>query len=397
MSGTDVINGLEQFNIDDRPPTPRVSGEVDLLKYWPVLEFLTRATELKNEEDILKDNVKIQEPQQDGPMGELLSNFKIPQEMWLREEVSVKDIRIKTNILLEINNMMERDLLSVRIEDMRVDENVLAYYEKVLIAFKFLEINRVGEDENSKENNPREEDEDLESEELTRVSTNQSSNSLRPRSFLNGYMGSMMSHRRSSLKKRDSTSSKSRLPSSATLYEEEEHGPAKSQTATEDDKKKQPLNGLLAKSKLYNRVKKHRELSGSLNSLASSQSNISQNNRNSISTTASNNSARKKSSTIMSPDFSIFRANGTSPGFQSLAALTVNREEVQREKYDYYIQVKRLKLNVQTILSIQDKKSFQQQVKILRFISRYVFRFIAIDVLEMIVKYGQCQACEQFR
>lgn len=397
MSGTDVLNSLEHFNIEERSPMPRVSGETDLLKYWPVLEFLTQVTGLENEEDILKDNVKIQEPQQDGAMGELLSNFKIPQDMWLREEVAVKDIRIKTNILLEINNMVERDLLGVRIEDMRVDENVLAYYEKVLIAFKFLEINRVGEDENGKENNPREYDEDLESDELTRVSTNQSSNSLRPKSFLNGYMGSMMSHRRNSLKKRDSTSSKSRLPSSATLYEEEEHDHLKSQTATEDDKKKQPLNGLLAKSKLYNRVKKHRELSGSLNSLASSQSNVSQNNRNSISTTASNNSARKKSSTIMSPNFNIFKGNGISPGPQSLAALAVNREEVQREKYDYYIQVKRLKLNIQTILAIRDEKSFQQQVKILRFISRYVFRFIAIDVFEMIVKYGQCQACEQFR
>lgn len=308
-----------------------LSIPVETTKYTFICLFLTRVLNIKDESHIrTKELAKRKRPV------EILPGIVVPPDLWLKDEVIPKDIKIKTNVLHEINTMLEKDG--------DADAATLSYYEKILSAYGFLEIAK--RDLVALIDLVPEEDLELVQ---TPTNTKRTSSQLM-------------------LKKRFST-----------LLG---HG-----DDDDDSKRQQALNLLLAKSKIYHKLKKHRELASSLTSTSSS-------NRNSISTTATTNSAslrRRASSNLTTPDYSDRLLQPVRlPSIPTISA--AQRNENQKLKADYYAELRLLLAHVERLLDIIKRTHTPPLVTMFEFIKNYVFKFIIIDVCQMIVDYGHAAA-----
>ncbi|CUM48930.1 uncharacterized protein AC631_03146 [Debaryomyces fabryi] len=374
-----------------------LSIPVDTAKYKKMYLFLSKVLNVSDENVILETEEQGRQYILNKEPIEVLSRVYLPHDTWLKGEVTIKDIKIKSNMLLEINNMIEKELPRTIDEVVQIDDNVLNYYEKLLTAFKVYEIpcNDTESRHNSIDDSLREEEEEedtsiYDSNEISRTQTNVSTASLKTRlSIFNGY-----SSRRNS-----SMSTKKRILSNAGQANDNDvnsmlnsSGPIKN-----EEERKQGLNNILAKSRIYNKLKKHR-LTGSVTSNISSPSSTPYSNRNSIGTTMTNNSynsKRRGSSSLASPEITEGRIlNIPSPKENQPIILTsVQKLENQRDKFEYYSQMKRLKfLTRRVIKHLDHSQESYDLVKILEFVNKCVVKFIFIDISQMIILYGQRKA-----
>lgn len=377
---------LQHSETTDAFQSLSLSIPVDTAKYKKMYLFLSKVLNVSDENVILlteekgrnKSYIMNREPI------EVLSRVYLPHDTWLKGEVTIKDIKIKTNMLLEINNMIEKELPQGPDHIVRIDDEVISYYEKLLTAFKVFEVpdeSQSAVDESPVDSVKEEEEEEeaslYDSNEISRIESNTSTASLRTRlSIFNSYNS-----------KRSSSSSVKRRILSI------QQGPDSVDGPKIDDERKAGLNSLLSKSRIYNRLKKHR-LTGSVNSNISLPSSVNFN-RNSMGTTTANgsySSTRRGSSTFASPEITEGRVlDIPSPSLsQTLILTATQKQENQKDKFEYYSQMKRLKLLTRRVIKHLDHtQGSYDLVKILDFINRYVVKFIFIDICQMIIIYGQ--------
>lgn len=374
-----------------------LSIPVDTAKYKKMYLFLSKVLNVSDENVILQTEEQgIHYIMNREPI-EVLNRVYLPHDTWLKGEVTIKDIKIKSNMLLEINNMIEKELPGTIDQVVQIDDTIINYYEKLLTAFKVYEIpcQEVESRHDSIGDSLKEEDDEdasiYDSNNISRAQTNISTTSLKTRfSIFNGY-----SSRRSS-----SMSTKKRVLSTGGQSVDANDASSivyPNGTVKNEEKRKQGLNNILSKSRIYNKLRKHR-LTGSVTSNISSPSNTPYSNRNSVSTTMTNNSfnsRRRGSSSFASPEITEGRIlTIPSPKENQLPILTATqKQENQRDKFEYYSQMKRLKfLTRRVIKHLDHSQESYELVKILEFVNKYVVKFIFIDISQMIILYGQRKA-----
>ncbi|KGU23298.1 hypothetical protein MGK_05198, partial [Candida albicans P57055] len=169
---------------------------------------------------------------------------------------------------------------------------------------------------------------------------------------------------------------------------------------------------LLTKTKLYGRIKKHRESQASINSTGSQPSINS--NRNSVSTnaTATSSGSRRRSNYTIN---SFGGGNSAAPNTPTLSLLSSSISTIQdehfhqenhtsysiqelklensKEKYEYYIQILRLFKNSEKILKIliNSHNINNKLLKFIEFIKKKLLKFIMIDIMSMILTYCDLQ------
>lgn len=372
-----------------------LSIPVDTAKYKKMYLFLSKVLNVSDENVILESEEQGRQYILNKEPIEVLSRVYLPHDTWLKGEVTIKDIKIKSNMLLEINNMIENELPRTIDDVVQIDDNVLNYYEKLLTAFKVYEIpsQEAESRHNSIGDSLREEEEDddtsiYDSNDISRIQTNVSTASLKTRlSIFNGY-----SSRRSS-----SISAKKRILSNVGPSNDNDVNSISNGSKKNEEERKQGINNILAKSRIYNKLKKHR-LTGPVTSNISSPSSTPYSNRNSVGTTMTNssyNSKRRGSSTFASPEITEGRIlNIPSPmENQPIILTSIQKQENQKDKFEYYSQMKRLKfLTRRVIKHLDHSQESYDLVKILEFVNKFVVKFIFIDISQMIILYGQRKA-----
>ncbi|KAI5970183.1 hypothetical protein CANMA_000794 [Candida margitis] len=196
------------------------------------------------------------------------------------------------------------------------------------------------------------------------------------------------------------------------------------------------VNNLLSKSRLYNRMKKHRESASSVNTNSSHQSYPS--NRSSITTAASggagsSSGGSRRRSSVTTNVKHLFGTNGNNNGgggsgsnsvngdvssfdssrtlmptesyppspFDNLALTKEEKLENNKDKHEYYNAVTQLMRESRRILQIlfnsnnnnNNNKDTSKLAKLIDFITTKVFKFILIDVFTMVLTYCDLKCC----
>ena len=68
-----------------------------------------------------------------------MKNLVFPADIWIRDEIKVKDAKIKTTMLNEVNELIETELKDVN-DQTTFEEITLNYYAKLLVAYKVYDI-----------------------------------------------------------------------------------------------------------------------------------------------------------------------------------------------------------------------------------------------------------------
>lgn len=454
------------------------------------------------------------------------AHLAIPFDLWLRDEICIKDIKVKVTMLKEINGMIDAELKDVA--NQSSFEVTLNYYGKLLTAYNFYEIplrssaykqltgsaNRNGNSNHIINGSFHDQiDEELEfnrdrlstsspdfdfgylEKPFYRSHSNQSNDSSpithhdkrtstssvlskkRFSSFLTGGSGSHHkegqngptsspdvrdgNHRRSQFltpttqpqphfkqfSSSTSTSTSTTTPPSSHYQQQQQqqqqdgsptpkshlYENANGTPPSSHNHNSMSVNNILSKLKLYNRMKRNRELASSVNTSTSHQSYPS--NRSSIATTASgggvvsssggsrrrslvtnvkhlfgggggnnNNSGSGNSST--NGDVSSFDSSRTLMPADSYPQSTENivltkeeKLENSKDKHEYYIQIDQLMKETRRILTIlfnssdSSVKGNAKLGKLVDFVTTKVFKFLLIDVVSMILTYCDLKCC----
>ncbi|CAK7905886.1 hypothetical protein CAAN1_14S02894 [[Candida] anglica] len=441
-----------------------LSIPIDTSRYQYLCVFLDRVLNLRDERAILRDSDK---SVQDTPLAsstvstdtssapEVVPNVVFPSEIWLNDQLGVRDIKIKNSVLQEINSLLEREVANTQSgTPVHIDSNVLSYYEKLLTAYRFLEppvyqdavttspgaggartTMGVAGDYALKEEDDEEPVEPVTplTTSIARTPSNQSStNSLSKTyhslfgasatSLTNGATNTPPSNGTapstngggstfSTANVNQTTSPTTNIPAGSRFTRKKRfstllgHQPTIEQSNSEtppsesnddDPKRQQSLNSLLTKSRIYNKIRKNRDSSASSTSIISNPTSISHSNRNSITTTMTSSSKRRGS--LQAPyDESrssiVFGGNTNTTSRHSsmisISGLTIaQRNEIQKNKYEYYVQLKRLLNHVRKVLHvINDSIESRDIINLVEFIKKYVLKFIVIDINEILLEY----------
>ncbi|CUM66051.1 uncharacterized protein PRCAT00003705001 [Priceomyces carsonii] len=401
------VGSREHVQLDQK--FQRLSLATDNKLYETINLILSRIANVSHYDKIIESEQKADEEDLNKASGILVGNVKIPHDIWIRGDITIKDIKLKTSILIEINNMIQQD-----IEDENRDEadvKTMSYYIKILAAYKLLIMpsklspngQLVGndftlrEEEDEGEEDGEEADSSMEDgQSLERYRTDDYKSFISGGSpTLNGIALSSAlitsKSRTSGIRSpfsRDSYTRKRLL--SILNHNESSKFEQVSPTPNEFDDKKQVFNSLFAKSRIYNKIKRHRELSSSMISNISNQSGYSQ--RDSISTASTNTSrSRNRIGSNVYP---------TESSDLKLSSMQVNailplynyneKQENQKNKYEYYGQLVRLSSLVQLIVQERGKSLMAKQL--LEFIKSNVIKMIVVDIYQMITDYGLTEA-----
>lgn len=490
-----------------------LSIPVDVSKYQYICQFLERVLSLKDEKVILgEDNENVSYPTKFGYV-ELLPNVSFPLDAWVNDQLVVRDIKIKNSVLNEITALMERELGNIKAgNQVKIETNVINYYEKLLVAYKFLEapviLNPSPPTSTVYRNTDfplrEEDDEDPHDHHISRTILNQlSQNSLLKTYhslFGNGSNTSTHSSNHNSMSNsgtgnngpyattitlngngngngninsNNGNSSNNNAGSRLTFSRRKRFLTILGQAGTSDsninemngsgngagagagtgagagagistngsisgspnpnnggfdndnDESKSKHNSLLTKSRLYNKLKKNRELSASQTSLISNPTSLAHSNRNSITTTMTTGSKRRgsiqtpegyndqRSSVIFggsggsgsggNPNGSGSGMNGFSSSrhssIYSITGLTPSqRQDIQKSKYEYYVQLKKLlRLTKQVLKIINDSIETRDLITLVDFIKRYVMKFVVIDMNEILLEYIEFKEVSLYR
>lgn len=387
-------------------------------KYSFICLFLTRLLNLKDPNTILNDNSNL--PHKKKRPVELLPGIAIPQDIWLYHEIIIKNIKIKTSLIHEFNTMLEKYLLPT---GFTLDEASILYYQKLLTAYKFLEMpkrepfydNYNTEDldlsfKEEDEDEMLEDSFDSESKALDRTDSNEtfdashesatidsrpSSTSISPNASFSTTSSSVLASKRVSSLSKDLMSRKRFLSllghkkagAETRAVSEPVLSSQASNAADEEPKRQQALNSLLAKSRIYNKIKKHRELSGSINSGASSHSSFSYSNRNSISTTGTTVSSRRRGSALaneINEKASVKTASSIPFPKLNIHQIYSNR----KLKYEYYLELQTLNKRTNELVSLLTTNLNRSTIELLEFLQHNALKLVVIDFSQMLVDYA---------
>lgn len=382
--------------------------------------FLSRALNVSDKMKILEAG-KRRHKEDPGPrrkVTEILTDIAISQDAWLRDDVLIKDVKAKTPILQDINNMLESEYLRATTsgdDSLYADDGVLTYYEKIIMAYGFLQLPA------SIDTNPiyspqpmalQEEDEEddygdestLGSSPVIRTKSNQSSqNSLH---YTNGSKRSPASN----LRKRF-------LMFLGNINEPQTGDNTQFLQSSPEEPEAPKKHGFLLKTKLYSKIKKTRDLYSSFSSIISSPNSFTAtsnrslylgtnrnsamaSNRNSVSTSTtshSNVSRRRISTTLPTTPIDenrVYLYQQSSP----VVISPVQRQENQRDKYEYYSQVLRTKQLVENLLILSERTpNIGAMIRFLEFIKVYVLRMVIVDMFHLTTSCSISKAWEMSR
>lgn len=406
-------------------------------KYSFICLFLSRVLNIKDFNTILNDNNANVPHKKKRPV-EILPGIAIPQDLWLYHEIIIKNVKIKTSLVHEINDMLVKHLQAST--DSELDQSTLSF-QKLLMAYKFLEMperktfyvdyttsdldlafkeedeedDLEGNDSNSKSLSRTDSNETfdashesltIDSEDPTTSSTSLQSLNSHTTTLSNGHTNSLLSSKRISSLSRDlmskkrflsllgnngkntSNFSETRSVSDSASYVSHASSITSGSIQEEDTKKHQALNGLLAKSRLYNKIKKHRELSGSMNSATSGHSSFSYSNRNSISTVSTNISSKRRASSSLATEFNDKASIKTASSIP-FPKLTSHQIYANRKlKYEYYTELHTLNKLAHEMISLLSDAPSHSTIELLDFLQHYVLKLVVIDLSQMLIDYA---------
>lgn len=315
---------------------------------------------------------------------ELLPNVAFPADIWLRDDVAIKDARVKTTMLLEINSWLEQELTGATAE--MNEEATLSYYEKLLRAYNFYEMPQRASLALMPDTVLREEDEDN-AKATPPPQIQRPVLAPRPTLAPNG------TTKRVLVLLREIINSRKRFLTLLGGHQEPPNGTQHRillvglQQSEVGDEDKQNFNNLLAKSKIYTKLKKNRELGLLILLLATASLYL---NRSSVGTLHSQLLHGLRRRLLLMGGFEDPR------GLMTLI-LPEQKRENRKAKCEYYIQLTKLFAVADTILktlteTTDPKMSNTKLVRFLEFIKKKVFRFIIVDICLLVMDYGQARA-----
>ncbi|KAK6461639.1 hypothetical protein DFJ63DRAFT_314270 [Scheffersomyces coipomensis] len=376
----------------------------------------------------------------------LLPNIQFPNDTWLIEDIVIKDSKIKTTLLQEINSMFEQQLIKTNSQHSHHNSNVnidtqINYYEKLLIAYKVYNVPGKSNDNYVPPMlSLNESDENYEDQESF-PSPNLDDSDVSSRKSGKKRFSMFTSHNNNN----NNNNNKTNENDNATIISSttaDVNSSLSSNTTLKHNSNGEILNSILSKSKIYNKLKKRDSSSSSNNSILSSSTNgngnigapttptlpngpiistpnnsnyTHSNNRNSVSSTmtASTMSSTPRSSTISNrrrisstsdlnearsyPNPPSINTNNNNNGqanspYSNVPLTFQQRIDNKKEKYEYYVHLIRLYTISQRLMKqLQQGTNEIDQLKwtkYLDFIKNKLFKFIIIDVLKLVLDYG---------
>ncbi|KAM9908551.1 hypothetical protein OXX69_005999 [Metschnikowia pulcherrima] len=379
------INGLRHIQ------ALSLSATFENTKYSFMSMFISRVLNLRDENQI--SNPTLDASTKRSPNAEILPQITIPQDLWQASEISIKNVKEKTEALEAANAILAQILEELNERDyFTIDEGSISSLKDRVTEQKFTELalesshfTSLPEDEEpedqgldsiaSLKHSPTEADASSINSGSSRPSSFSGTRSSRVSSISRDFMSgkrklSIFGHHqqksepvphgedRKSVGSQHLTSNLTSLTSSDTNTSQ----PASTQKASQ-------INGLLSKSKFYNKLVKRRDSQASVTGLGSG-SGASSSYRNSTSgTDPQDNTTLARSSYHMSD---------------------AQRAQNQRQKLEYYVQTRKLGDHVrQLAASFGRRDSHDDLVTLLEFVKNFIFRFVVVDICHMLFAKSQ--------
>lgn len=147
-----ILPHSEQDTTMELPPLQKLSLDgalpsSDIKNFTFICSFLSHILNLRDPVQILEkvkdtnfyNSIQYPDGYDEILKIEIMKNIVFPFDTWLRDEVSVKDIKIKIILLNEINTMMELELQTAD-DQTSFEEITLNYYAKLLTAYKMYDM-----------------------------------------------------------------------------------------------------------------------------------------------------------------------------------------------------------------------------------------------------------------
>lgn len=373
----------------------------DYNKYSVIVNFLLTVLNLNS--SVLNGTNDIDEFNF-GSKQELLPNIAFPPDTWLRDSIVIKDCKIKSSILGGIITWLSQEVEN----DQELDEARLSHFETLLIAYNIYEVPNKSSNESIyppptvslNEEDENDEETLADSYKSDKSSDQQSlqASSIYTRTSLPSQLKRMSSFSREiiSSRKRLSTllghdNSDGTLSAALGVSFGAKISPRHSRSQWQVDMaehNKQALISLVSKTKIYSKLSKKRESSSSNNSRNSVQT---QSNRSSVLTNnlvATRSSSSSFGRTLALPSTDSINESRLPGQFQISTA--DQKKENRKLKFDYYAQLyKFLQITDLILKNLQgDRADYNKSIRLLEFIKKKIFKFVVIDVSQMVLDYA---------
>ncbi|KAF8004362.1 hypothetical protein HF325_001810 [Metschnikowia pulcherrima] len=368
------INGLRHIQ------ALLLSATFENTKYSFMSMFISRVLNLKDENQIF--NPTLDALIKRNPNAEILPQITIPQDLWQASEIQKTEALEAANAILaqSLEELNEREYFTI-------DESLISSLKDRVTEQKFTELAL-----ESLHFTSLPEDEELEDQGLDSIASLKhlpteadassiNSGSSRPSSF-SGTRSSrvssisrdlMLGKRKLSIfghhqqksepvphgEDRKSVGLQHLTPNltSLTSLDTNTSQPASTQKASQ-------INGLLLKSKFYNKLVKRRDLQALIPGLGSGSGALSSYRNSTSGTDPQDNTTLARSSYHMSD---------------------AQRAQNQRQKLEYYVQTRKLGDHVrQLAASFGRRDSHDDLVTLLEFVKNFIFRFVVVDICHML-------------
>lgn len=324
----------------------------------------------------------------------------MPSDLWLQPQICIPSISLKISVLKEVNTLLRESLEAIQTGELPpFNEASITLLERQIKTSNLLEFPRLDSEAEMRFDSLNEADEDQTSlEEESPVSEKRHTPILDLRSFsLSSNASSLKSSNRTRMSSfsRDLKTSTRKfsflaLPNSKIGPPDDEsrmHTPPQTPPLTLPisattsglnsslrDSSHSLANGLLAKSRLYSKIKKRRELAALATSSTTSTAVA----------TPTTPSMRRASAPEL-PD----ARRGSSQ-------ISLSRQfDSQKDKHEYYCLLRSLATYTREILKFLNQRNPKSSlVQLMEFIKTIVFKFVIIDVTHMIIDYGHLRVLE---
>lgn len=364
-----------------------LSVPIESTKYSFISMFIGRVLNLANDLDILDPAAVLRVAGK--PPVEILPQIAVPSDLWLRGDVAIRAAKVKTAILKDVNLMLQQYLDALQSESFfLIDDDNIRMFEKRIADYNFLDFTLPQLHPNFEPFSEHEELE-LENGETPKDPLRPESELLFPSkpasapapNRLSAISRDIMGKRKLSFLGHYPQSKPGSQPAGSPMSPTDDDksasspilplAPAFNKFPASSSPKSSPVNGLLFKSKIYNKIKKRRELY----SLAYSSTT-------SLSSANSKSSHRHKSLPYDSPDMNF-------PSKHTPQASHAQRIENQRDKHEYYLQARAFAENINKLVAFIGKSGSRANLmRILEFVKDSVFKFMVVDVCHMTLARG---------
>lgn len=379
----------------------------------------------------------------------LFGNVAFPSDVWLKDRIVIRECKLKVSILSEIVDWFDTNVLNPT-----EDPSSLEYYDKLLTEHNFFKIHSrskvsvfvssekhpcVPEDDNENDSNSEFDgaptitsdstlsttnfDFPKSSQDFAHLAKQHSNTSSNSGNKISSFSSNIISSRKrflAFLTNNDSNSAQNKnnslmSKSSIKFNNNPKHNNlldgasllSSSPTKTineEEVHKQQSLNSILSKSRIYNKLKKNRESVSSTQSSSTNNSNLSRRTSTSTDASAITTDSRRPH---LSPIIDTIERKHTNTN-ESISRkvkplpsplISVDGRRENRElKFSYYCQLGRLLRLVENLIDFVNKDLTAKNsdnnkiLQYLDFLKQKVFKFVLIDINQMILDYAQLRA-----